>query len=637
MPKANVTPEIAAVAEEITRGIADRRGQAIAIDGWMKKNIRYVGVYLGPGRLIPNEAAAVLRNRFGDCKDKATLMSALLAAKGIGSEEVLINAGNTYKLPDPPTTVAFNHVILYLPEFGLYDDPTFNQGAFGVLGPSDYDKAVVRVSASGATLAHTPVMRPDDHTRYVKTTLKFGVDGTIAGQSQESDTGVFGAILRSNSVNAQSLGDEAAASRYLAGYNTPGSGHIDPGNTGETNDPTSVISSFTLDRPFTMPASGHTMAIPFGLPLTPRPGNGLLGSRVKDRELPFVCFAGRQTEDIDATFDAALPMPVPRAPVSLDSKTFSYSASYQIDGRTLKIRREFISRVPEQTCAPELEAQLAQDLAAVFVDEYNGFAFSRAPAVTATLPPQISEVKGVVTAGQKRVIDYFSSLNVDCSSSGFADARIVEQPQHGNVAVQHGKVHTAYPQANSRARNATNARPTERSWPSNRRPASAAPTSLTIDVTFPAGTTTKRHYTIAVNAPAATVSPVAAAQTLQPLVQLVSLTPSQPQIAEFTRVAAAGQPLSVAFLFILNPDCSSMGFPVVRILESPQHGKLTAENGTGFSTYAQSNQLSECNKRRSDGVVLSYVAEPTYLAGIRSRWTSSIRTERPANGTTRST
>ena len=63
-------------------------------------------------------------NKFGDCKDKATLMSALLAAKGIASEAVLINFGESYKLPEPPTMVALNHVILYLPEFDLYDDPT---------------------------------------------------------------------------------------------------------------------------------------------------------------------------------------------------------------------------------------------------------------------------------------------------------------------------------------------------------------------------------------------------------------------------------------------------------------------------------------------------------------------------------
>jgi transglutaminase-like putative cysteine protease len=48
------------------------------------------------GRVVPNDAASVLHNKFGDCKDKATLMWALLAAKGISSEQALINLGNAY-------------------------------------------------------------------------------------------------------------------------------------------------------------------------------------------------------------------------------------------------------------------------------------------------------------------------------------------------------------------------------------------------------------------------------------------------------------------------------------------------------------------------------------------------------------
>jgi hypothetical protein len=164
LPKSAVTPEISLLADEITRGIVDKKAQAIAIDAWMKKHIRYVAVYLAVGRVVPNEAAAVLHNKYGDCKDKVTLMSALLAAKSIASEAALINLGNAYTLPDPPTLTVLNHVIVYLPDFDVYDDPTAGGAAFGVLAPEAYDKPVVRVSASAATLARTPAMRPQDHT-----------------------------------------------------------------------------------------------------------------------------------------------------------------------------------------------------------------------------------------------------------------------------------------------------------------------------------------------------------------------------------------------------------------------------------------------------------------------------------------
>src|SRR5580704_16149994 len=137
------------------------------------------------------EAASVLHNKFGDCKDKATLMSALLAAKGIAAEAALLNLGNAYTLPEPPTMGALNHVILYLPEFDLYDDPTATFAAFGVLVAENYDKPVVRIGTGGAILAHTPPMRPADHTTRAKTTIRVAADGMVTGETEERNTGVF--------------------------------------------------------------------------------------------------------------------------------------------------------------------------------------------------------------------------------------------------------------------------------------------------------------------------------------------------------------------------------------------------------------------------------------------------------------
>src|SRR5207237_6980278 len=53
---------------------------------------------LGSG-WTPHEPSEIIKLRYGDCKDHATLMGALLAAKGIASEAVVVNAGNVYTLP----------------------------------------------------------------------------------------------------------------------------------------------------------------------------------------------------------------------------------------------------------------------------------------------------------------------------------------------------------------------------------------------------------------------------------------------------------------------------------------------------------------------------------------------------------
>jgi transglutaminase-like putative cysteine protease len=127
-----VAPEIRALADEITQGISDRRAQAVAIDHWVKKNIRYVHVFLGSSGVIPNLPLSVLRNKFGDCKDHVALMGALLRAKAIASEQTLVNLGSTYRLPDLPFP-SFNHVMLYLSEFDAYKDPTATYASFGIL------------------------------------------------------------------------------------------------------------------------------------------------------------------------------------------------------------------------------------------------------------------------------------------------------------------------------------------------------------------------------------------------------------------------------------------------------------------------------------------------------------------------
>jgi len=82
-PAAQVTPELQALADEITAGISDRREQADALYRWVAQNIRYVAVYLGNGGLEPNSAQSILDNHCGDCKDHVTILEALLAAKGI--------------------------------------------------------------------------------------------------------------------------------------------------------------------------------------------------------------------------------------------------------------------------------------------------------------------------------------------------------------------------------------------------------------------------------------------------------------------------------------------------------------------------------------------------------------------------
>jgi hypothetical protein len=156
-PHVEVTPTVQALADEITAGIEDRRQQAEAISLWVKRNIRYVMIHQGIGRDLSTEAAdTVLRNRYGECKEHAVLMAALLAARKIDSELVLIQLGDITSIPETPTLAFFNHLIVYLPEFDAFDDPTSPTTPFGQIAKEGRNKPVVIMSERGARVATTP-------------------------------------------------------------------------------------------------------------------------------------------------------------------------------------------------------------------------------------------------------------------------------------------------------------------------------------------------------------------------------------------------------------------------------------------------------------------------------------------------
>jgi hypothetical protein len=71
---------------------------------------------------------------------------------------------------------------------------------------------------------------------------------------------------------------------------------------------------------------------------------------------------------------------------------------------------------------------------------------------------------------------------------------------------------------------------------------------------------------------------------------------------------AAGHELRVLWAYALNPDCSSLGQTVVRIVQQPQHGRIAVRNGRGFPAYASSNSHSVCNTRRVPGMEAYYQA-----------------------------
>ena len=92
--QAVVTPQIQAKAAELTKGLTSDEDKMRAMYDFVSTHYHYVSLSFGIGRYQPHPAEDVLENEYGDCKDKHTLLAALLKAAGYDAWPALINAQN---------------------------------------------------------------------------------------------------------------------------------------------------------------------------------------------------------------------------------------------------------------------------------------------------------------------------------------------------------------------------------------------------------------------------------------------------------------------------------------------------------------------------------------------------------------
>lgn len=115
---ASGSPELQAKAVTLVAGKKTRWDRIRAISEFVQKEVTYLNVTLDRDCFAgyrPHPAGEVLRNRYGDCKDKATLFVALLRAIGEDAYPVLVFYGDpSAVLPDWPSP-SFNHMVVCLP------------------------------------------------------------------------------------------------------------------------------------------------------------------------------------------------------------------------------------------------------------------------------------------------------------------------------------------------------------------------------------------------------------------------------------------------------------------------------------------------------------------------------------------
>ena len=356
-PKARLTPEIKALADQITRGVNNPTDQARALYEWVTRNIRYVAIYLGDGGFEPHDVETILRNRYGDCKDHVVLLGALLAAKGIDSTPALINLGAGEELSPVAVTFPLNHVILYLPDQDLYLDPTAQFAPFGVLPERVLNKPVVLTKLN--RLARTPKMQAHEHRTISKMLLVMQPDGSIQGTSQTSFAGTAEYEARGRHFDREGRSPERTVRRLLSRFNELGSGVIEDSDPNDITKSFALRSRFELDAPVNIPGPS-ALTVPVGL------SSGTINAMAYAKPLsaprfPHLCSSEQFQEEIEIRFP--LSIRVIRVPIGThyQDEMITYVSRYELsdgaDGQSLKVHRKLSTQYAGGTChAPEESA-----------------------------------------------------------------------------------------------------------------------------------------------------------------------------------------------------------------------------------------------------------------------------------------
>lgn len=150
--------EVKAKVAEVTAGKATEEEKVRAVYAYVATQIRYIGVAFGVGRYQPHRATEVLENQYGDCKDKHTLLAAMLGALGVKADAVLIGAGIRFN-PDVPSPAAFNHLITLATVGGkpVWLDTTAEVAPYQMLVAVTRDRQALAVPETGvARIEKTP-------------------------------------------------------------------------------------------------------------------------------------------------------------------------------------------------------------------------------------------------------------------------------------------------------------------------------------------------------------------------------------------------------------------------------------------------------------------------------------------------
>jgi tetratricopeptide (TPR) repeat protein len=190
---------VRSIVEGLIRGKSSVPEKEDAILDYLDGEVRYTGIEFGEAAIVPHNPAETLALKYGDCKDKATLLVAMLRSAGIPAYVALLNAGSRLDVPaNLPGMGLFDHAIVYVPGTpALWIDATDQYARLGQLPINDQGRhaLIARPESTGLTL--TPESTSRDNVLLELREIRLGENGPATVTEKTVPTGVFESHYRS--------------------------------------------------------------------------------------------------------------------------------------------------------------------------------------------------------------------------------------------------------------------------------------------------------------------------------------------------------------------------------------------------------------------------------------------------------
>jgi len=353
----NPTPEISSKVAQLIAGKPDFSSRLQALTSFLQSEIRYVEISIGIGGNQPHVASDVFRYRYGDCKDKVTLLKSMLQEAGIHSDYVLIDTRRGFVNPNVPSSWSDHAIIaIELPKDLPADtyksvitgksgkryiifDPTDEYTPVGSLRAELQNSYALLVTDSGGELIRTPLLDPDTNTIQRTGHFVLTSDGGLSGEVFEDRGGDFAMRERGRLHNW----DEHKRTEYFERY----LGRSLQGFTLDSFDvqqaeqfQKDVLIKFKFSTPQYGQSRGPLMLV--------RPRVlGESSTYVEHKPRHYSVELGETRREIDS-YDIEIPKgyavdDIPD-PAKIDVGFASYQSKFEVDGTKLHYWREYIVR-----------------------------------------------------------------------------------------------------------------------------------------------------------------------------------------------------------------------------------------------------------------------------------------------------